>query len=52
MVRFLDIPCVFHVFDLIHDEFLGISMCFSMFMILSMIYIYSLDHKHKQNKVQ
>ena len=44
----------FHVFDLIHDDFLGISMCFSMFMILSMIYIYiySLDHKHKQNKVQ
>ena len=28
------------VFDLIHDELLGISMCFSRFLILSVIFIY------------
>ena len=47
---------IFHVFfnvcDLINDDFLGISMCFCRFLILSIIYIYNFDHKHKQNKVQ
>ena len=55
------VEVLFHVFALIHDEFLGFSMCFCRFLILSMIYIYiyiylkkinKLYYKHKQNKVQ
>ena len=34
------VEVLFHVFALIHDEFLGFSMCFCRFLILSMIYIY------------